>query len=1370
MSSASSRTRPHRRIESIQNDKRLSLSRNTSSKSRTKAPSYNDAYTFALRVAFLHHLLQPRAKRKQYVSAPKPIAARKSVMIGELIQDFSLMKDTKSAKFPHGFMSPLERRLQGVLIGTERLPGYNEAAVKRTFAEAYTAFTETGFRKRMDKERRVEDLVLIFYSNATKALQKGKAPDDDSWKLLVDRHVALFVRLISNTLKDHGNDKDRPELMGRLATLEKKLLTNDQDLFINKSDNAGSTTIEVVAPLSFDVKDMQMVQTVARIFGLQNSQVQADIDASKKLWTEEAALTDLKAYQHCLDSNTKRTLRSDDFDLEEAYQAWKKGEIPDLSHMMAEILQARPELVKSSSGSNKPLPPVHSVSTSAEDQAYSDLSKSISSPIEPTSLYSFDQPVDMSALSIQDDEPGRLFLEQSTYTFIPPDPRSYYKLILQHAMSFDHLQGAGSNDGSGEPVATELLSRPSLDLMAELCLRWRIPQFTRLVLFLDVAAQKFLDQEIGLEQLDTAFDFVKFPPPDPKRLKVEPHTAGLSSIDQNYWTVQDFAQYRQILSNLHDGLLRDLYDVLQHCYDPKPPSPGPIMVILDNHIYNDPSFFQGEEEAESYRVQLEEGLRSRAAGVYRDYLEAQVPQNQEEWQFYHVIQLGKAVVKLCERIQKKYRKNPDIMGVNPLTILIETMFPSFEGDAHDLIQRILHVAQSKELEVDLEDGFELYKELKEIRSIHQAALPEKPFAFPIEEVLADFVWRWIRTADETVVGIVDNAIKQDKFEVHMEHPDYIPSDSERHSSSVVDIFTFFNQTAEKIFQLDWDNEFHYAKFMTAMSKSFGIALGRYCEVLDQTFNKEMDRLSPAQEAAAQQTKQEKWMQLAKDAWNNKEKIEPFQFYPESFVKLNNIEYGIQQLDTLEKTMKVDACAEVLARFQPPREKLRRPSKYVFTIKIVEAEDIKACDPNGTSDPYVVLGDEYGKRLSKTRVVMRTLNPRWDESVDITVGGAIMIIATVWDWDTFGDHDYVGRTNLKLDPSHFSDYMPREYWLNLDTQGRLLLRVSMEGERDDIQFYFGKAFRLLKRTERDMTRVITDKLSQYINSSLSHEALRQLLSRGGMSVAAVTSLWKNRQSLMPTPITPLEIETALQPLFTYFNDNFQIMKQTLTDESMVMVMTRLWKEVLLAIESLLVPPLSDKPSSQKPLSQQELDIAFRWLDLLFEFFHAKDDETGEVLGVPEDVLKSSKYHELKSLNFFYFDATDNLIRTSERMASATAQRAQAQRNRLSAPASLGASFGGLMGTTSMKRAKSIMMSRNLGTMKKAKEEKRKEAQADPSDDMVLRILRMRPEAASYIRDRSRQKERLAAAAAAETIVRQSLAQGGPRFGSNNLPRR
>jgi Ca2+-dependent lipid-binding protein len=184
---------------------------------------------------------------------------------------------------------------------------------------------------------------------------------------------------------------------------------------------------------------------------------------------------------------------------------------------------------------------------------------------------------------------------------------------------------------------------------------------------------------------------------------------------------------------------------------------------------------------------------------------------------------------------------------------------------------------------------------------------------------------------------------------------------------------------------------------------------------------------------------------------------------------------MQELDKLEKLINVDACAAVLEKAEGPRKPVKRPSKYVFTVKIVEAEDLKACDPNGTSDPYVVLGDEYQKRIAKTRTIMRNLNPKWDESVDINVTGPLNLVATIWDYDMFGEHDFVGRTTLKLDPQGFRDYLPQEIWLDLDTQGRLLVRVSMEGERDDIQFYFGKAFRTLKRTERDMTRSITDKV-------------------------------------------------------------------------------------------------------------------------------------------------------------------------------------------------------------------------------------------------------------------------------------------------------
>jgi hypothetical protein len=83
---------------------------------------------------------------------------------------------------------------------------------------------------------------------------------------------------------------------------------------------------------------------------------------------------------------------------------------------------------------------------------------------------------------------------------------------------------------------------------------------------------------------------------------------------------------------------------------------------------------------------------------------------------------------------------------------------------------------------------------------------------------------------------------------------------------------------------------------------------------------------------------------------------------------------------------------------------------------------------------------------------------------------------------------------------------------------------------------------------------------------------------GSVAAKVTSFFARARpmSVMQAPgPTQQDITAALGPLFTYFDENFAIMKQTLTDAAMIMVMTRLWKEALSTIESLLVPPLYDK---------------------------------------------------------------------------------------------------------------------------------------------------------------------------------------------------
>lgn len=708
------------RISTLQQEDRA----NRRSSSRRRVVSLQDAYSYALRVAYLSYLLQPRARRMQQVAAPKQLH-RSSTSVTDLVKDFSLIRDSKSTKFPHGFMKELDKRLTGVLVGREKMPEYNDPQIKSTFAGFLNEFKDPKFRKTMEENRRVEDLLLIFFSNATKIMQRGKTPDDDSWRLMVDRHVALFIRLISSTLRNHDWSRDRPELTSRLTTMEKKLLMHDQDLAAASQRNggSGSTSIEVEVPRSYEVKDMPLVLVVSRIFNVPYDTVQQDINAKKDVWTEKAALQDLKAYQANLSLTTRQTLSPDDFDTEDAYDLWKKAENQDLSQMMLAIIQSNPELAKSTAASS--LPQFKPDRGSSSDSGYSEMSRKMSEASEIGS-YVIDQPVDMSALNLND-LPSPTEDGSTPYTYIPPEPRAYYRAIVKQALTYD-LQDEGLDPSSptGETQAIKLLSRDSTELLSEIGLRCRIPQFSRLVIFLDVIKEKYQQQELSLEQLDDAFTFVKQPPIENNRKGNRSSVMMLqtSMFDHTKWTVHDFILKQQVLSGLHDDLLRELYQLMLFCYDSKPPTLGPVMFVLNNHIYEDALFTGTPEDLDEYSTKLSEALGKRAAEVYSEILAKIIPDTKDEWEFFHVIELGKAVIKLCEKIQKRYRKNPEIMGVNPLNVLVHEILPSYAADARDLVAKIMEYSAQKGDELPIQDGFDLYKELVEIRRIHADALPE----------------------------------------------------------------------------------------------------------------------------------------------------------------------------------------------------------------------------------------------------------------------------------------------------------------------------------------------------------------------------------------------------------------------------------------------------------------------------------------------------------------------------------------------------------------------------------------------------------------------------------------------------------------------
>ena len=145
-------------------------------------------------------------------------------------------------------------------------------------------------------------------------------------------------------------------------------------------------------------------------------------------------------------------------------------------------------------------------------------------------------------------------------------------------------KGATQEDGS---TTTQLFSKQSAELLNELAVRWRIPKFTRIVIFLDVIREKFLDQSLSLEMLDTAFNYVKEPPEEETKNKRASLVINAPSyFARNNWTITDFSQMRKLLADVYHALLRDLYSVIMTSYADKAELPrlGAIMTVVDEHI------------------------------------------------------------------------------------------------------------------------------------------------------------------------------------------------------------------------------------------------------------------------------------------------------------------------------------------------------------------------------------------------------------------------------------------------------------------------------------------------------------------------------------------------------------------------------------------------------------------------------------------------------------------------------------------------------------------------------------------------------------------------------------------------------------------
>ncbi|KAF8154152.1 cytoplasm protein [Crassisporium funariophilum] len=1292
-----------RSYDSFAHEKRLSKYR----------VSDDDLFDYVLRVALLSYMMLPKVAESPKVPAvidarerehSSRLSALSNFSIGDVFRD--VRDGSKSVKFPERLLKVLEQKLQDIAMGKDA--AYSDQLVRRTMAKFYGQFMVDSFKRQMKENRKIEELILMFATHATSVLRKEPTLAGDGWKLELNNQIAQFIKMLRECLRNVNHVS--PELVSRLDTYTAKLAPtlalgqgySHSDSGYDSSSTSNRESVSVPT-ISANVADMHMVKIVANLFKIPDQAIQKEVDALRgSVVSEKAAMTDLKTCLKNINAGAPFPGRREDFETEAAWHHWRHLETTHLQQLMVIMVQFNPELAKSTPSDI--LPSLQTSNMGRPGSLYSQ----VESPISATRHASVSSRRSLFAINGElnpqgyDDPPeGEDDLPVGHhFTFIPPNPKKFYKRLVEYCLVADLEVMMSPEVDDNDEVSLGILSHPHIELINECAVRWRIGHSYRAACFLDLVKQFYERNDVPMECIPEALQNV---------------TKVAQETEVELWPVADVDYVANVHAGLFNLFLSSLYHAMDSLPNLKPSELQFFLSVLENvRDFGLLSRFDIDIEARIHDV------RDRIRQVAVHWFEVAMQEKQAAPGVNRALPLllmTDEMEKGAKGLDKRFPE-PLLGKLDIVSLFVEVAVPRLMADLQQSQKRLFESSMNGPTpDVPIQDIFALYRRTKTLMGMYKAFVPEGTFDFNITAFFEPYVRQWLKNTDDKTKNWVDAAIAQDKFEAE---------GTEGHSSSIVDLFDSLRSPINFLQELEWEDEYQEGRFFTGLSKTISKAIEQYCRSVEAMFLTEMfprpaDFLQPQKSSA--------WLEKARQlAITGEKRVEPFNFRPESCVKLNNVEAARKLLDKMYTQMEADRIAEVLSAAPPVPEKQDR-DRFLFSVKVVIAEGLVPLDssPSSKLDTFVTLSDEAGNRLAKTRTIYESLGPRWDETFDLSVDKPLWVMVSVRDRSLVGKHDIVGRAYLCLDPRRFSDFLAHELWMDLDTHGRILVRVSMEGEKDDIQFFFGRAFRSLKRAEADMLRIFIDKMSPFIQQCLSRNVVKTLMkSRDpGMdynkALGNVTALYRSalgssassepqiplpsteKPRVRPEELTDVEIEQAILPLFDYFDANLQTLNTYLSDSAKEMVMTRVWKEILTVIEGLLIPPLSELASDMKPLSDKEVDIVFRWLKFLRDYFYANGEGP-----VPLEVLQNQKYRDVVSIRLYYDWHTDALMEECVRMM---------QQSLRSAP-------------SMKKRAKSVYSQRNLGTIKERKKEKRQETEVT-SEQTIMRILRMRPRTSEFI---------------------------------------
>lgn len=1251
------------------------------------------------------------------------------------IEDLELTKSRSptraNEKIPSYLIASLESRLKAIALKKNVGPELDETT-RRSFLSFYSELLDLRFRNEVSKNGTFQYLLMKFVSCASKEVAKvgTVAPTDISGVVFIQ--ATKFVNILESLVT---KDDKRAEAV--ILTLR------DAQQSFKPSGHSSSSTLDPTNARyrkpSFRVADMDQTKLalLQELFNVDLVKLQQDVFKLKDYILEKTLIKDIEQINFYTEKDLG-LLNPRNFQTMKAYNAWKKRSL-DLSSSISNKYKVPPSM------------------------------KLLAAPPLPNGL---------------------------DYYMIPSKShgRSYLVILMLLCLQHQH------KNTIIQDTETALFSKPMLSIISTCANIWLQDYSTRAVCLYTAAHLSGIlkDDNEGPHTLGPVnMDATKLIFLQCKRLVEE--IGKLDWEDKHTWAIKDQEEWTKNLTFSYNESMYGIKQSLEQIFNPHAkPKFGPFLMLLGDFLESDCLFPLIAESGltKKWEKKLSKTLMRTSESRYAQYL-SNLPRD-DTLNIVHIIDISDKIVEDVRRLQKRY-KNPLLGFLMVPHVAAAVITGMFAADSKNILKHIAAYCKSRNEELPFGDALEAYKSLYEIRNIYnQVSTSKSVFSFDLESFFYEFLQEWVIESGEKLKSIVEQALTSDKYNaINLEH------DDKKHSSSVLDIFTLVKEYLRILKSLNWSNEYQLAKVQTTLLKSISDAILLYAntvtdKIIGELDEEEQKKLLELAESTTDKRKSGNWFDEMKSVVNNIQsggapKLEAesaYNFKPQTCVALNNLQAMMYQLSKLEDILDPENISNVVSAYEPSLKK--EYTSHVFSLRLVKAENLQCTSGSAASSlsPYVTLIDTKARKtIGKTRTLHNTPLPEWDEEFEITLAAnsSLTISVTAWDEKTIGSHSICGRALLQLDPHRFKhDGIPQEIYLDLDSQGRILLEVAVESERLDAIFVTGRAYRCLKRSQERCVNLIVAKFSRFIHYCFSRSNLRSIC--GSMGTV------KPSQEQM---------DEAMMPLYNYLNQNLEVLAQYLTQEMLMKVMVAAWNVVVSSADELLLPKLASAKTFQlstigsklsltstgtsgwqsavstavasvsnsigisgfgRLLTNNELETVFAWLTFLcFDFFHNNGN------GPPIADLKNEHYQSLLLVPVYYDRDIEFLFLEVDRLSPAYVKVLR-ERNNFTGfetkdtreKEAKQIKSQNLSRQRALSRAGSLARSKTINAHATAKARERadreaQEARSDPmaaqvlTEDIILRLLLVKGEKA-YVARRLDQRERLAHSIATERLAR------------------